>query len=34
MVGHFNLLFDSKLDAQGRNPTIKKKPLAKLVELE
>ena len=28
-VGDFNLLFDSKLDAQGGNPTIKKKSLAK-----
>ena len=33
MAGDFNLLFDSKLDAQGRNPTIKK-PLAKLTELK
>ena len=33
MVGDFNLLFDSKLDAQGRNPTIKKL-LAKLTELK
>ena len=24
MAGDFNLFFDSKLDAQGRNPTIKK----------
>ena len=30
----FNLFFDSKLDAQGGNPTIKKKPLAKLIELK
>ena len=30
----FNLLFDSKLDAQGGNPTMKKKSLAKLIELK
>ena len=34
MVGDFNLLFDSKLDAQGGNPTMKKKSLAKLIELK
>ena len=34
MAGDFNLLFDSKLDAQGGNPTIKKKSLAKLIELK
>ena len=28
MAGDFNLLFDSKLDAQGGNPTMKKKSLA------
>ena len=32
--GGFNLLFDSKLDAQGGNPTMKKKYLAKLIELK
>ena len=32
MAGDFNLFFDSKLDAQGGNPTIKKKSLAKLIE--
>ena len=34
MEGDFNLLFDSKLDPQGGNPTIKKKSLAKLIELK
>ena len=34
MAGDFNLLFDSKLDAQGGNATIKKKSLAKLIELK
>ena len=34
MVGDFNLLFDSKLDAEGGNPTMKKKSLAKLTELK
>ena len=34
MTGDFNLFFDSKLDAQGGNPTIKKKTLAKLIELK
>ena len=34
MAGDFNLLFDSKLDAQGGNPTVKKKSLAKLIELK
>ena len=34
MAGDFNLFFDSKLDAQGGNPTIKKKSLAKLIELK
>ena len=33
MVGDFNLLFDSELDAQGGNPTIKKF-LAKLIEFK
>ena len=34
MAGDFNLLFDSKLDAQGGNPTMKKKSLAKLIKLK
>ena len=34
MAEDFNLFFDSKLDAQGGNPTIKKKSLAKLIELK
>ena len=34
MVGDFNFLFDSKLDAEGGNPTTKKKSLAKLTELK
>ena len=34
MAGDFNLLFDSRLDAQGGNPTMKKKSLAKLIELK
>ena len=34
MAGDFNLLFDSKLDAQGGNPTMKTKSLAKLIELK
>ena len=34
MVGDFNLFFNSKLEAQGRNPTLKNKPLAKLIELK
>ena len=33
IAGDFNLLFDSKLDVQGENPTIKKKSLSKLIEL-
>ena len=33
MAGDFNLFFGSKLEAQGGNPTIKKKTLAKLIEL-
>ena len=32
MVGNYNLFFDSKLDAQDGNPTVKKKFLAKLIE--
>ena len=34
MAGDSNLFFDSKLDAQGGSPTIKKKSLAKLIELK
>ena len=34
MARDFNLFFDSRLDAQGGNPTIKKKSLAKLNELK
>ena len=33
MAGCFDLLFDSKLDPQGGNPTIKNKCLAKLIDL-
>ena len=33
MVGDFNSFFDSKLDAQSGNLTLKKKSLAKLIEL-
>ena len=34
MAGDFNLFFNSKLEAQGGNPTLKKKSLAKLIELK
>ena len=34
MAEDFNLFFDLKLDAQGRNPTTKKKALAKRIELK
>ena len=34
MAGDFSLFFGSKLEAQGGNPTIKKKTLAKLIELK
>ena len=34
MAGDFNLFFDSKLDAQGANPTIKTNSLAKLIEIK
>ena len=34
MAGDFNLFFDSKLNAQGGNLTIKKKSIAKLIELK
>ena len=34
MAGDFNLFFDSKLDAQGGNPTLKKNSLVKFIELK
>ena len=34
MAGDFNLCFDLKLDVQGGNPTIKRKPLVKCIELK
>ena len=34
MARDFNLFFDSKLDARGGNPTVKKESLAKLLELK
>ena len=34
MAGDFNLLLDSKLDAQGGNPTMRKKSLSKTIELK
>ena len=34
MAGDFNLLFNSKFLAQGGNPTLKKKFLAKLIEFK
>ena len=34
MDGNFNLFFNSKLEVQGGNPTLKKKSLAKLIELK
>ena len=34
MVGDFNLFFNSKLDAAGGNPTIKRNFLAKYIELK
>ena len=34
MARDFNLFLDSKLNAQCENPTIKKTPLAKLIELK
>ena len=34
MAGDFNLFFDSKLEAQGGNPTLKKKSLAKCIEFK
>ena len=32
--GDFNLIFDCKFDASGGNPKLKKKSLAKLIEIE
>ena len=32
MAGHFNLFFNSNLDAAGVNHTLKRKSLAKLIE--
>ena len=34
MAGDFNLVFNSKFEAQGGNPTLKKKSLAKLIEFK
>ena len=34
MAGDFNLFFNSKLEAQGGNPTSKKKSLDKVIELK
>ena len=34
MAGDFNLFFNSKLDAAGGNPTLRRKSLAKLIELK
>ena len=34
MAGDFNLFFNSKLDAAGGNPTLKRKSLAKLTKLK
>ena len=34
MWGDFNLFFASKLDAQGGNPTIKRKSFAKIIEFK
>ena len=34
MVGDFNSFFNSKLEAHGGNPTLKKKSLAKLIEFK
>ena len=33
-AGDINLFLNSKLEAQGGNPTLKKKPLAKLIEFK
>ena len=32
--GDFNLFFETKLEAQGRNPVSKKKCLAKLIQIK
>ena len=34
MAGGFNLFFESKLEAQGGNPTLQKKSLTKLIEFK
>ena len=34
MAGNFDLFFNSKLEAQGGNPTLKKESLAKLIEFK
>ena len=34
MPGDFNLFFNSKLETHGRNPTLKKKSLAKPIEFK
>ena len=34
MPGNFNLFLNSKLDAASGNPTLKRKSLAKLIELK
>ena len=34
MPGDFNLFYDSKFDAQGRNPTLKKKSLTKFIKFK
>ena len=34
MTGDFNLIINSKLKAQGGNPTLRKESLAKLIELK
>ena len=34
MAGDFNLFFNSKLDAAGGNPTLRRKSLAKLIKLK
>ena len=34
MAGDFNLFFNSNLDAAGGNPTLKRKSLAKFIELK
>ena len=34
MTGDFNLFFNSNLDAACRNPTLKRKSLAKLIKLK